>query len=42
VASIFRRRDLDPDEKIDFIIESISEEQWQEAKRRSNPAAWQA
>jgi len=41
VATIFRRRDLDPDDKIDIIIESTSEEQWEDAKLRGNPAAWQ-
>jgi hypothetical protein len=40
IRAILLQPDIDPDDKMDRIIDTMTEPQWQGARRRSAPSAW--
>jgi hypothetical protein len=40
VATLLKDRSIGPDARFDAVVATTSEQQWQGARKRSNPAAW--
>lgn len=40
-AAILKRTDLDPDSRIDYIVNTFTEDQWQGARRRYDASQWE-
>ena len=40
VAYIFRRQDLRPDDRMDLVVDTLTDPQWESVRRRSDPLAW--